>query len=126
MNDLLVIPLEIGKVIFVPSTALIIALALGVTLLWSRFDRLGRGVVTIAASILVLVGILPVSDWLAKPLETRFPPLREVSDGAVGIILLGGAFDPPLTTDWGQPQLNSHAERITAFLGLARKNPNLQ
>ena len=44
----------------------------------------------------------------------------------MGIVVLGGAFDRGLTADWSQPQLNSHAERLTAFLALARKYPKLQ
>jgi uncharacterized SAM-binding protein YcdF (DUF218 family) len=63
---------------------------------------------------------------LARPLETRFPPLERLPDGTTGIILLGGSFEPGLTVDWHKPQLNAHAERITAFLALARKYQSLE
>ena len=83
-------------------------------------------VCAIAAILLLLCAVGPVSAWLARPLETRFPPVEKLPDGITGVILLGGAFQRGLTIDWHQPQLNSHAERLTAFLALARQYPNLQ
>ena len=40
--------------------------------------------------------------------------------------MLGGAFEPELTSDWNQPQVNGHAGRLIAFMALARKYPTLQ
>ena len=81
---------------------------------------------TITAILLLFVAILPVASWIAKPLETRFPPIRQLPNSVAGIILLGGAFVPELTSDWSQPQVNGHAGRLIAFMALARKYPTLQ
>ena len=121
-----IIVLELGKVILTPSVVLIITLVVGALMLWSPARRIGRWVTTISSILLLLCAVGPVPAWLARPLETRFPPVQKLPDGITGVILLGGAFQRGLTIDWNQPQLNSHAERLTAFLALARQYPNLQ
>jgi uncharacterized SAM-binding protein YcdF (DUF218 family) len=126
MDSLRIITLEIGKAILVPSTALILTLAAGVFMFWSPLQKAGRWVVTITAITLVLVAIAPISQWIAAPLERRFPLIGQLPDSVVGIVVLGGALERDLTAAWSQPQLNGHAERLTTFLALARKYPNLQ
>lgn len=126
MDNLRIITLEIGKAILVPSTALILLLAAGVFMLWSPLARVGRWVATIMVITLVLVAIAPISEWIATPLERRFPLIGQLPDSVVGIVVLGGAFEQDLTAAWSQPQLNGYAERLTTFLALARKYPNLQ
>src|SRR5262249_2731953 len=124
MDNLSIIAVELGKVLLVPSNVLIVLLAIGVTLLWSRFQKTGRWLTTIAGIALLFAAILPISDWLAKPLEQRFPSIRQLDRSVEGIIVLGGAFRQ--NSDWGQPQLNDHADRLTAFVALARKHPNIE
>ena len=126
MNIIASVALGVGKAIFVPSLMLITALVIGVVLLWFPLYRVGRLVCAIAAILLVLCAIGPLSAWVARPLEARFPPLKQLPDDTAGIILLGGAFEQDLTVEWDEPQLNTHAERITAFLALGRKYPRLQ
>ena len=126
MEDLFVDTSSLATVLLGPSNVLITALAVGVALLWSRWRRAGRMVVTIAGLALVLVAVLPVSTWVAGPLEARFPPIREVPDSITGIIALGGALQPDLADDWGQPHLNHQAERLFAFAALALKHPALR
>src|SRR6476660_9957767 len=105
MDNLSNITVALRSVLLTPSTALIVSLAIGVILLWSPFQRAGRWVTTITAMILLFVATLPVASWITKPLETRFPPVRQLPESVTGIILLGGAFEPELTSDWGQPQV---------------------
>ena len=126
MSRTLFLALEVGKAVLVPSTALIIALTIGVVLLWSPWRNGGRWLITLVIGILVLVATLPVASWLAEPLEMRFPPIQRLPKSVAGIISLGGAFETVLTSEWGQPQLNNHAERLIAFAALAHKYPNLQ
>jgi uncharacterized SAM-binding protein YcdF (DUF218 family) len=126
MNSLANATLEAGKAILVPSLMLVTALVIGVALLWSPLYRVGRWVCTIAAIVLLLCAVGPLSAFVARPLETRFPSIQQLPDDTSGIILLGGAFERGLTVDWHQPQLNTHAERITTFLALAQEYPNLQ
>ena len=76
MDKLSIITLELGKAFLIPSNALIAALGIGVILLWSRGHRAGRWVITITAIVSLFVSTVPVASWIAKPLETRFPPIR--------------------------------------------------
>ena len=124
MDNAPLIILELGKAALVPSTLLILMLALGTLLLWSSRRNVGRWLTTIASILLVIVAVLPVAAWIAGPLEKRFPPIQRLPDTVAGIIVLGGAFQTKLTSDWGQPQLNSHAERLIAFITLAHQRPN--
>jgi uncharacterized SAM-binding protein YcdF (DUF218 family) len=95
-------------------------------LLWSRWRRAGRLVVTLAGLALVLVAVLPVSSWVAGPLEARFPPIREVPESITGIIALGGALQTDLAADRGQPHLNHQAERLFAFAALGLEHSALR
>jgi uncharacterized SAM-binding protein YcdF (DUF218 family) len=116
-----------GKAIFVPSTVLVGALAVGVLLLWSPWQRLGQWLTTVASVTLFIAAVGPLSTLITKPLELRFPPSNQMSPSSfTGIVVLGGAFDQDLTAAWSQPQLNNHAERLIAFVALAQKYPNLQ
>jgi uncharacterized SAM-binding protein YcdF (DUF218 family) len=74
----------------------------------------------------LFVATQPETSWIAEPLETRFPTIQQLPESVAGIILLGGAFEPELTSDWGQPQVNGHAGRLIAFMALAEKYPTLQ
>ena len=115
----LLIPLES------PSDLLLLLLAAGVTLSWFvRFRRTGIAMVTVATVALILVVLLPVSAWVAAPLENRFPRLRALPNHIDGIIVLGGAVDPFTTWRRGIPSLNSDAERMTEFVRLAKQYPD--
>ena len=71
----------------------------------------------------VLLAALPIDRWMIQPLEDRFPPARGLPAHVDGIIVLGGAVDTDRTAEHGIPALNSAAERMTAFAGLARRYP---
>ena len=57
------------------------------------------------------------------PLEERFPS-RPPPHTVSGIIVLGGAFDMNESYRRNMVALNYHAERMTAFAGLARQYPD--
>jgi uncharacterized SAM-binding protein YcdF (DUF218 family) len=126
MDDVLVEMFRLGTALLAPTNALITGLALGLALLWSRWRGAGRLVVTITGLALVVVAVLPVSSWVARPLEARFPPVAQVPDSVTGIIALGGALQPRLSADWDQPHLNHQAERLVAFSVLAHSHPALR
>jgi uncharacterized SAM-binding protein YcdF (DUF218 family) len=106
-----------------PSNLLLLALALGVVLLWTRWRRAGRWLATLATLAFLAVALVPVGGLLIAALERRFPPLGAYPDRVDGIVVLGGATTPRLTAHWRQPALNEGAERMTAFVALARRYP---
>ncbi|MBI1207340.1 MAG: YdcF family protein [Azospirillum sp.] len=85
--------------------------------------RWGRAWVWLAAAGFVALAVLPVGDWLMRPLEERFPPPAEALARVDGIIVLGGAINPVLSLARHQPALNQAADRMTAFAALARHWP---
>ncbi len=66
---------------------------------------------------------LPVDEWVAEPLEDRFPAVHEYPERVDEIIVLGGALNPELTAVRGMPALGDAAERVTSFVTLARRYP---
>ncbi len=107
-----------------PSNLLLLTLVLGAVLIWTRWRRAGRWIVTLTVLALVGVAFVPVGGWLMATLERRFPPLDPLPAAIDGIVVLGGATTPKLTVHWRQPALNEGAERITALVALARRYPN--
>lgn len=109
--------------VFAPGNALVLAVVLGALLLRTRrWQRAGRRLVTLAGLLLLLVMYTGLGALVALPLENRFP--RLVPDGRIdGIIMLGGALNPPITADRGDPSLNDAAERILGFADLVRRHP---
>jgi uncharacterized SAM-binding protein YcdF (DUF218 family) len=86
-----------------------------------RWQKCGRRLCFALALLMFFVSVLPVGDWLLKPMEDRFP--AEKLDRVDGIILLAGDEDPFLTQSRFQPALGDTAHRYIAFAGLAQEYP---
>lgn len=106
-----------------PANVVLGLLCVGAALLWTRWRSLGRRLVSLAAAAAFAVTLVPVGSWLLVPLENRFPPVVQPPDRVDGIITLGGAVDQLLAAARGQPALKAEAERLTAFVALARRYP---
>jgi uncharacterized SAM-binding protein YcdF (DUF218 family) len=78
---------------------------------------LGAGVLGFAGALL-----LPIDQWLLRPLEDRFPP--QIPAHVDGVVVLGGAISADISADRGMPSLNRDAERLVAFVMLARAHPS--
>lgn len=81
--------------------------------------QLSRRLGSVLAFSLIMIGFLPVGEWLIAPLENRFPANVALPANSKGVIVLGGAISPTLSSIWGQPELNAAAERLTSFNYLA-------
>src|SRR5262249_30358302 len=95
----------------------------GAILLWTRWIRLGRALVTIAALFFLCAGLLPMGRWLLVMLERDFPPANPPAH-VDGIIALGGGVDARLSDRYGRAVLNDAAERLVALAELHRRFPN--
>lgn len=106
-----------------PGNALVLLIALGALLLRTRrWQRTGRWLVGSGALAFLLIGFTGLAPLTALPLENRFP-VPALPERVDGIIVLGGAVNPPLTADRGEPSVNDAAERMLAFAELARRYP---
>ena len=108
--------------IFSPGAWLAALCGLGAILLWLGYRKAGRWLVSLGAAGFAVVVLLPVDQWLLSPLENRFPT-RPPGQHYDGILVLGGALESGMTADRGIPSLNAAAERLTAFVMLAREHP---
>lgn len=104
------------------SLIMLLALAGWLCLVLNR-QRLGRNLVSGAALLLLLIGFLPLGEWLIAPLENNLETNPILPAQVDGIVVLGGAVDAYASDLWGQPQIGGAAERLTAFLDLANRYP---
>jgi uncharacterized SAM-binding protein YcdF (DUF218 family) len=106
-----------------PDTLILLILVIGTLLLWFRWQKSGRALLTLVTVALLMFVFLPVDKWLLWPLENRFPPPVTLPEKIDGIIVLGGGENPLISAIRKQPQLNSAAERLIAFVFLADRYP---
>ncbi len=100
-----------------------VLLCLGALLLWTRWRRAGRWIVSAAMLGVVALSVFPVGHWLIAVLENRFPVVHELPKPITGIVTLGGTIGQFMTAARGQPSLTDGAERLTEFVALARRHP---
>ena len=96
-----------------------LALALG-------WQKISRWLLALCALLLLVIGSLPVGEWLISPLENRFAANSALPDRVDGIIVLGGFLNPVKSNAWNQAELESGADRLTSFQYLARLYPDAQ
>ena len=107
-----------------PGNLFLIALGLGVWLLWTRWRRAGRWLVSLAVLAALAMATLPLGTRLYLPLENRFPVAGDLPGRIDGIIALGGVVDQFVTVARGQVTLTGAVERLTEFAALARRYPD--
>lgn len=108
-----------------PLNLLLAAFCLGVALaiVW-RWRRVGFRVLFFAGAAVVGLAVLPIGQALVAVLEARFPPPPAAESARVdGVVLLGGAFHTGLAEARGEVSLTEGAERVFAFMELARRHP---
>jgi uncharacterized SAM-binding protein YcdF (DUF218 family) len=106
-----------------PTNLLIVLGLIGALLLPTRRARAGRRLLVFSLALLAICAWSPLGRVLLFPLEERFPRWTGSAEAPAGIIVLGAAVDPAISTARGQPGLNEAAERMTAALELSRTYP---
>ena len=110
--------------VITPSNFFILIGLLGCVLMFGGWTpRLGRGLALLGFAGLFLGGLLPLSAWIALPLENRVPRFAEDGAPITGVIVLGGAVETQTTLARGQLSVNDAGERQIAFADLARLYP---
>lgn len=95
----------------------------GTILIWTRWQRIGRWMLTVTMAFVVLVTAFPIGLMMLAGLENRFPIVTGFTGPIDGIIVLGGTVNQFTTKYRGQPALTGGAERLTEFIALARQYP---
>ena len=106
-----------------PANVLLVLLCVGAALLWSRWRRAGRWLVSLAAVLAIGLATLPMGSLMLLVLENRFPVAKTLPERVDGIIAIGGVVNQFVTRARGQVALSSSAERLTEFAVLARRYP---
>lgn len=106
-----------------PATLVLLMLAVAWVLLWRGASRWARRLLGLVVLVLAGVGVFPVGEWVLFPLERRFPSNPVLPAQVQGIIVLGGGEDAARSAIWNQVEMGDCAERVLAFLSLARRYP---
>jgi uncharacterized SAM-binding protein YcdF (DUF218 family) len=106
-----------------PSNLVMAVGIAGLLLLATRFARAGRRLIVTSIIALAVLGYSPIGNLLIIPLEQRFPPWDAARGAPDGIVVLGGAISPDVSTARNDVALNEAAERMTALVDLARRYP---
>jgi len=109
--------------VLAPESLLLLLLLAGTGLLFTSWKKIGRVLLIIAVMGYVTVAVLPVDQWLIRPLEERFSSCRQFTGEVQGVILLGGAEETKITVSRKSPSLNGSAERLIEFQSLAQRLP---
>jgi uncharacterized SAM-binding protein YcdF (DUF218 family) len=105
-----------------PSRLFPAMVVVGAILLWTRWRRSGRVLVSVGALALLMVGALPVARWIGLPLEQRFPPFAATDDNIAGIIVLGAGY--AIVSDLtGFPVVEASGGRLIKLIELAAAYP---
>jgi uncharacterized SAM-binding protein YcdF (DUF218 family) len=107
-----------------PSNLLLLLLASGALALLLGRRRLASWMLYPAILGFIVIGLLPIGDWLILPLENRFPALAEPPDEVDGIVVLGGAVKLSVSESRGVVALDDNAERDVTMVELARRYPD--
>jgi uncharacterized SAM-binding protein YcdF (DUF218 family) len=105
-----------------PGNTLVLLIAVGVAIQWSRWPRAGLYLTTAAGGLLLLLLVLPIGYWIVKPLEDMYPrppwPAR-----VDGIVVLGGGMDSFVYETRKAPAEDIVEGRLVAAAELARRYP---
>ena len=107
-----------------PGNLIILILLAGTLLAWLRPRRSGRLWLTLLTAVLLFVTIAPVYEWIARPLEDRFPPPATLPAKVDGILVLGGVLQYPVAVRRGALAVSDSAERLMVPAALAHRYPD--
>ena len=114
---------KIALIVLNMGVWLLVLLLGGTALLWTRWRRVGRWILTGTCLFIAVPSILPIGQMMIATLEDRFPVVEEIKGPVDGIVVLGGTVQQLVTKYRRQPALTDGAERLTEFVALARRFP---
>jgi uncharacterized SAM-binding protein YcdF (DUF218 family) len=120
---------KVGWFFVTPSNLILLALLVGIGLLyWKRTRKFGTRLAAGGAIAAVLVVLLPLGDWLVLSLERRFPAYQPCAEGTgkpiAGIILLGGAISSQEIGGTIREDVGGAVDRIRRTAELAKDYPD--
>ncbi len=114
------------EIALTPSSLLVACALFGACLLFTRWAWAGRGLALASAVLLAVFGLSPAANWVAFPLEQRFPAWDAAGAVPAGAVVLGGGVDASFYRRGVQSLLNGAAERVTSVVALSRRYPAMK
>lgn len=109
-----------------PGNLLLLILLIATLAAWLRPAR-GRGGgriwLTLVSAVLLFVTFAPAYDWLARPLEERFPPPVNLPVQIEGVLVLGGIGQRQVSDQRKTLAVSEAAERLMVATALVRQYP---
>lgn len=115
--------MKIVEMLLSPLELALAALSVALLLLWRGRIRAGQRILTGTVAVMLALAVFPWSDWLLRPLETRFPEQTQLPSHVDGIMVLGGSVNPVRSQERGRPVISNAPERLTALVELSRRYP---
>ncbi len=109
--------------LFSPAHLMLLLQMIAWLLLLTGRRRRGMQLMSLLLLALLLLTWFPVGDALLYPLESRFRANPRLPQRVDGIVVLGGSVLPETSRYWRQLEVNEAAERLGAFVELARRYP---
>jgi len=108
-----------------PSSVLLFLAFIGILLVGTERQHLGRKLALAAISMLIIFGFSPLGNILIQPLEDRFQRTL-IKDGMKidGIVILGGSVETAVSRNRSSIATNQANERLIEGAKLARRWPN--
>ena len=106
-----------------PGNLILLVLTAVAVLSWLRPKTNTRAWISALAVVLILITILPVQSWIARPLEDRFPSPAHLPEKIDGILVLGGIVQSGIAQETGLLTVNESAERLMVAAALAFRYP---
>lgn len=89
-------------------------------------ELLARRAVLLAAALVLVMGVLPTGFWLMQRLEAAYPRSDGPATTVRHIVVLAGGESLGASAHSGRLEINSHGDRISSALILARQYPSAQ
>jgi uncharacterized SAM-binding protein YcdF (DUF218 family) len=116
----------VGKLAIIllrPSNLLLLLAWAGLAGLWRRPRAWAKGLLALSLGLALTATLLPVGNWLMRPLEDRFPRPVGYPDRSRAWWCSAGGTDVDVTAGRGVPSFTDPGERYMALLELARHYP---
>src|SRR5215470_15059852 len=107
-----------------PGNLLVLMIVIGALAQFMPIRRFARWLVSMAAIVVLIIGVSPLPALLVTLLENRFPSAQHHNSQIDGIIVLGGAIRRNLSQNRATPTIAEAGERLFAMIELMRRYPS--
>jgi len=124
MDELFFLLSKIGWAFLSPGNLLVFAFTFGILFLMFNNISAAKKILIPTGLVTFILMAYPISDFLMKPLESRFTSPVEMPEKIDGIIILGGGEDLKRSLSWQVAELGIGGDRYIGTATLASHYPD--